>query len=297
MKSSVSSYSFQQLISAGEITQFETVALAAEMGFEGLDFTDLRPDNRKDASLEEQLDFARRLRVEADRVGIAIVSYTIGANLYTGSPEGDAAEVERLCGQLRVAAALGAQCMRHDVCYKNVVDGKLVGFDRMLPTIAKNARAVTEYAKTLGIRTCTENHGYIAQDSDRVERLYYAVDHENYGLLVDVGNFACADEDSAKAVSRLAPYAIHVHVKDFLKFAYGEDVPEELKSFPTRARNRLAGCAIGDGVIPVKQCLAILKAADYNGYVSIEFEGHKPCLDEIRLGLSRLKDYLKEIEA
>ena len=294
MKPSVSSYSFQQLISQGEITQFETVALAKELGFEGIEFTDLRPENKKDVTLEEQLAFAQLLRAEAERCGIAIVSYTVGANLYQGSEEADCAEVERLKGQVRIAAELGAATMRHDVCYKNTVGDRLVGFDRMLPTIAKNARAVTEYASTLGIRTCTENHGYIAQDSDRVERLYYAVDHDNYGLLVDVGNFACADEDSARAVSRLAPYAVHVHVKDFHKIPFGQTVPEDIKSFPTRARNRLVGCAIGDGDIPVAQCLAILKSAGYDGFVSIEFEGSRPCLDELRLGLSRLKDMIAE---
>ena len=67
----------------------------------------------------------------------------------------------------------------------------------MLPTIAANARKVTEYAATLGIKTCSENHGTIAQDSYRVEKLFSAVAHENYGLLVDMGNFACVDEDSA----------------------------------------------------------------------------------------------------
>lgn len=294
MKTSVSSYSFQQLLSTGEMTQLDTIAAAAELGFDGIEFTDLRPENKKDASLEEQLAYAKLLRAEAERVGIAIVSYTIGANLYKGSAEADALEVERLCGQLRVAEALGAKNMRHDVCYKNTVDGRVVGFDRMLPTIAKNARAVTEFAQTLGIRTCSENHGYIAQDSDRVERLYYAVDHDNYGLLVDVGNFACADEDSVRAVSRLAPYAIHVHVKDFIKLPFGTEAPEGTKSFATRACNRLMGCAIGDGDIPVKQCLAILRAAEYDGYVSIEFEGSKPCLDELRLGISRLKEYIAE---
>ena len=30
-----------------------------------------------------------------------------------------------------------------------------------------------------------ENHGYFAQDSDRVEKLINAVDHPNFGLLLD----------------------------------------------------------------------------------------------------------------
>ena len=61
----------------------------------------------------------------------------------------------------------------------------------------------------------SENHGFFAQDSDRVEKMVNAVASNNYGLLVDIGNFTCADEDPAIAVGRVAPYAFHVHAKDF----------------------------------------------------------------------------------
>ena len=289
MKTAVSAYSYEGYIREGKMTQLSCVAKAAEMGFSAIEFTDM-----KAPTLDEQKKLAESIRKEAERVGIEVIAYTIGGCLYKGSREEDLAEIERLKNQLDVAKLLGAPLMRHDVCYTLTKTGRGRSFDLMLPTIAENARAVTEYAATLGIRTCTENHGYIAQDSDRVERLYYAVDHDNYGLLVDVGNFACADEDSARAVSRLAPYTVHVHVKDFHKIPFGQTVPEDIKSFPTRARNRLVGCAIGDGDIPVAQCLAILKSAGYDGFVSIEFEGSRPCLDELRLGLSRLKDMIAE---
>jgi sugar phosphate isomerase/epimerase len=291
MKVSVSSYSYNQYIKAGKMTQFDAIEKAALQGFDGIEFTDLRPDNQS-GSLSEQLEYAQKLRAEAERVGIEIVAYLVGANLYTGSPYSDELEVKRVCDQLLVAKALGAKVLRHDVCYSEKINGKTVSFDRMLPTIAANARRITEYAATLGIRTCTENHGKIAQDSDRVERLYYAVDHPNYGLLVDIGNFACADEDSACAVSRVAPCAIHVHAKDFIKFPFGTEIPEGISAVHTRGRNRLSGCALGDGMIPVSQCLDILRSVGYDGYVSIEFEGNKPCLDELRLGLSRLRQYL-----
>ena len=56
MKTSVSSYSFQQLISKGEMTQFDAISVAKEMGFDGIEFTELRPDNKKDATLTEQIE-------------------------------------------------------------------------------------------------------------------------------------------------------------------------------------------------------------------------------------------------
>jgi len=290
MKLSVSSYSYQQQIKAGKMTQLDVVKVASEMGFEGIDFTELKPNDAP--TLQEQLDYAKKIRKEAEKYGIKVVGYTVGANLYKGTPEEDEAEVARLKGQVDVAVTMGAMVMRHDVCGKERrEDGTVVSFAKMLPTIAANARKVTEYAESKGIKTCSENHGYVAQDSDRVEALYNAVNHKNYGLLVDFGNFACVDENSAKAVSRLAAYAIHVHAKDFRIYPHGRGSEE--KGFSTRGCNKLVGCAIGEGDIPVAQCVAIMKRAGYDGFMTIEYEGNEDCIEGIKRGYKNLKSYIE----
>ena len=262
MKLTVTSYSFSQYINAGKLTQLTAIAAAKEIGLEAIEFTDLTPP--EGVSKE---DYARELRAEADRLGMEISSYTIGANLFQPTPEAEAAEIERLKKQVDIAEILGTKNMRHDVVWALTKTGAGRSFDLMLPTLAKNARIITEYAASKGIRTSSENHGYIAQDSDRMERLVNAVGHDNYGLLVDMGNFACADEDSAMAVSRVAPYAVYVHAKDFIKRTFYEG-PIPAGCFQTRGCNYLRGVAVGTGDIPVKQCLAILKRAGYDGYVS-----------------------------
>lgn len=274
------------------MTQLDAVRIAKEQGFDGIEFTDLMPC--QDPTLDDQLAYAEQIRKEAERVGIQIVSYLVGAKLYWGTPEEDAREVARVCEQVDVAAALGARLFRHDVCSSEHVNGKLVSFDRMLPTIAENARRISDYAAARGIRTCSENHGFVAQDSDRVERLYNAVCHDNYGLLVDIGNFACVDEDSIRAVSRLAPYAVHAHVKDFHVLPFDAELEEGQKYFRSRGCRKLMGCAVGDGSIPVAQCVAILKKAKYDAYLTIEFEGNGECLGELAKGLANLRRYVTE---
>ena len=290
MKLSVSSYSFRQYIKAGKMTQLDVVAKAKEMGFDGIDYTDLIPF--EGAGHEDRMAYAKEIRRVAEEAGIEIVAYTIGANLYQGSEEADAKEVERLMRELDVANALGAKLMRHDVCRSEQMDGHVVSFERMLPTIAANARKVTEYAATLGIRTCSENHGFVAQDSDRVAALYNAVGHENYGLLIDIGNFACVDEDSVHAVSRLAPYAFHVHAKDFRVRPFAQKPTPAASCITTRGCNYLYACAIGEGDIPVAQCVAILKRAGYDGYMTVEYEGVEDCGAGIARGLVNLKHYI-----
>ena len=286
MRVSVSSYSFGQQVWAGKMTQLDIVAKVKEMGFDAVEFTDI-----DGSDLAQQKENARKIRQEADRVGLEISNYTIGANLYQPTAEEVDAEVERLKGQVEIAAILGAKVMRHDVCWQLGKTGSARSFGLMLPTIAEAARRVAEYAATFGIKTCSENHGYIAQDSYRVEQLFNAENHDNYRLLVDIGNFICVDEDPAQAVSRVAPYAVHVHLKDMLVR------PEPVGPIcnATRGCNYFAGTVVGEGDIPVKKCLQILKQAGYDGIVSLEYEGAEDCLTGIARGLANVRKILAEI--
>ena len=287
MKVSVSSYSFMQYVWAGKMTQFESVAKAKELGFDAIEFVEI--DGGEDYAL--QVENAKKIRAEADRLGIEINAYAVGACLCRGNAEAEAAEVERLKRQLDIAHILGAKVMRHDVCGWLEKKGVMRSFDSMLPTIVANARQVADYGATLGIMTCTGNHGHISQDSGRMGRLFNAMAHDNYGLLVDMGNFICVDENPITAVSRVAPYAIHVHIKDMLV----RDEPGEFIRSSTRGGRYFGGAVVGEGDIPVKQCLRILKQAGYDDYVSLEYEGMEDCMSAIARGLKNIRKYLSEI--
>ena len=171
----------------------------------------------------------------------------------------------------------------------------LGGVPTALPTLIKGCRRVTEYAAEKGISTMVENHGYFAQDSDRVEKLVTGVANPNFGLLVDMGNFACADDPSDKAVGRVAKYAKHVHAKDF-HIKSGSEPDPGRGFFRSRAGNYLRGAVIGHGNIPVAQCIGILKRAGYDKYVSIEFEGIEQTLTGIEIGLENLKRFIAMAE-
>ena len=276
-----------QAIRSGALTQLDTIEAAHSLGLDAIEFIDLCPIYGKTPSYAEQAEYALRLREEAERLGMTINAYTIGANLFC---TGDDAlrEIERLCRQLDIAKTLGATVMRHDVVW-NYSGGRGRSFDMMLPVIAENVRKVADYGKSVGVITCSENHGIIAQDSIRVEKLFSRVAHENFGLLVDIGNFECVDEDPVLAVSRVAPYAVHVHAKDFICHSFEENYPH---GYLTRACRRLVGCAVGEGDVPVRRCISILKRAGYDGFVSIEYEGPGDPIDGIRRGIENLRTYI-----
>ena len=284
MKFSVSSYSFQRLLNSGKYTQLDLIGVAKEMGFDGIEFIDLMPtDGMSD------LEYAAVLRDAAEKAGIEIVAYTIGADFL--GEKGWEAEAQRLFGQVDVAEALGAKLMRHDATggFKGE-DAKYKSFDSALPVLANGCRMVTEYAAKKGIATMVENHGYFCQDSVRVEKLVNEVANPNFGLLVDMGNFMCADDEPAKAVGTVAKYAKHVHAKDFHKKSGNGPDPGD-GFFRTRGGDYLRGAVVGHGDVPVYQCVQTLKRSGYDGYVTIEFEGVEDNEWAIKTGLENLKKY------
>lgn len=286
MKIAVSTYSFNRLLVEKKMTQFECIAKAKEMGFDGIEFVDVLPHDG--SSIE---DYAKKLAEECKRVGITVTNYTIGADFLSGSNGDTKAEIERVKKQVDIAVILGATGMRHDATGGYAAPTNK-GFDQALPIIADACREVTVYAKTKGVRTMVENHGYFCQDSARVERLITTVAHENFGWLCDMGNFLCADEDPAKAYGTAARYAFYAHAKDFIVKSGNEPNPGD-GFFPSRAGNYLRGTIIGHGAVPVVQCIKTLKRNGYDGFLAIEFEGMEDVLAGIAIGLANLRRYVE----
>ena len=282
MKIAVSSYSFSGVMRTGEYNQFTIIQKAKDMGFDAIEFVDVIPH---DGSAPE--DYAKKLRAECARVGLPVSNFTFGAD-FINCPDTQA-EIDRVQGMVDLAEALGAKSIRHDA----TAGKRGVSFDKALPVLADACRQVTEYAAQKGIVTMVENHGVFCQDSRRVEQLYNAVDHPNFGLLCDMGNFLCADEDPAKAFGIAAPYARYVHAKDFHIKPASESDPGE-GFFRSRNGTYLRGAIIGHGNVPVKHCLAALKHAGYQGSIAIEFEGMEDTLKALEIGLVNLKRYIAE---
>ncbi len=282
MKISVTSYSYGQYINEDKLGLMGIIDNAAEMGFAGIEFSEGGWSNNLDLAVAE------KIKERCAERGIEVVSYCVGANFLAADLD---AEIERVKKQVDFAAAMGTKNMRHDVGYGFSGRKYSIGYDDALPYLAKGALEVTKYAEQKGVGTMTENHGYFSQDAARVEKLINTVAHPNFGALVDIGNFMCADEDPVKSVGIMAPYAKHVHAKDFYWKSGMEQNPGE-GWFQTRAMNYIRGAIIGQGEAKVYQSIKILKKAGYDGYITVEFEGMEDNLKGIRIGKDNLARFI-----
>ncbi len=282
MKLAVSTYSLSRWRREQKKTLEQSLDWIAQAGVQGVEFSGL-----DDQPVADPVRRAKELRAYCAKLGLAVPSYCVGAEFLV-APDQMRAVIEQVKREVDVAAALGVRSMRHDVT-RGPKEGDKRTFTQVLAVVAPAVRAVTEYAKTLGVKTSVENHGFYLQTAARVEALVKAVKNTNFGVTLDMGNFMCLDQDPVEGVKRLAKYAVMVHAKDFHVRSKKETPPTGWFATPTTIA--LRGAIVGHGVIDVPAQIRLLKRAKYDHFLSLEFEGMEEPTEGITLGL----DYLRKL--
>lgn len=144
--------------------------------------------------------------------------------------------------------------------------------------------ALCEFSDDFNINILVENHGGFSSDATLLTDVMRAVDHPRCGTMPDFGNFCvrrrdgdmwespCVEQyDIYKGVAELMPYAGAVSAKSFNFDEQGNE-----------------------SSIDFRAMLKLVKAANYQGYVGIEYEGNK--LSE-EAGIRATKKLLDTIRA
>ena len=109
--------------------------------------------------------------------------------------------------------------------------------------------------------------------------------------LLDFGNFLQLDQEPLEAIRDLAPYTVHTHFKDVKKVPRG--TPDSFP--PVRGDFALLGCLMGEGNVDVRGGVQILRAAGYDGYLTLEFEAPTDEKEGVRFCVDRAKAILEEL--
>lgn len=279
MKVGLSTYSLAGAIRDGQMDVLGAVRWIAENGGEQVE---LSPAGY---TLTGNPKLAEDVVKQAATCGIAISSYTVGANFIKLTEAEFRAEIERVKAEVDIGAALGVKRMRHDAGSRPPAEATVANFEADLPRLIVACREVADYAAQYGITTSVENHGFHVQNSERVQRLILGVDRPNFRTTLDVGNFLCADEDAVAAVKNNLSFASHVHFKDF----YVRDQDPGEGWFRSRHGRFLRGAIVGQGDVPVAEIITLIRESGYDGFISIEFEGMEECRKGSRIGMANVR--------
>ena len=283
MKIGLTSYSMNNYICGGLMSVTEVMRFAKEKGAEHIELVPFGFTLHDDATGEFNEELIAEIKAVSAEIDLPLSNYAVLGDLLKFDPDAKKAEVERLKRHIDVAAKLGLERMRHDISsFRRPLESNTpTAFEREFPIAVETSRELADYASQYGITTLVENHGFFVNGSDRVIRLIEEVNRDNFGLLLDTGNFTCVDENCTVAVKKCAPYAKMVHLKDFyirradrLTGNGGLFRCDSGCWFSSNSGvSMLRGSILAQGDLDIWTILGYIRDAGYNGFVSVEFEG------------------------
>ena len=223
---------------AKQIDMFQFVDYCADQGWEGAELTSYYfPKDVTD-------EYLRKVRDLAAKRGVAVSGTSVG-NTFT-HPKGEKRDENIALTKLWIdhAVVLGAPFVR---CFAGSLP-KGMSESEARKNCIEAFEECCAYAAGKRVYLAMENHGGIVAEPEGVLEIVRAIKSPWFGLNLDTGNFHT--EDPYGDMVKCAPYAINIHLKAEIK-PKGAKLGEP-SDFPRIAK--------------------ILREADYQGFVGLEYE-------------------------
>jgi len=154
------------------------------------------------------------------------------------------------------------------------------GNDIDLAIVAEKLTALAVYGESIGVVPLIETNGVLA-DSDVMLSLLQRVKSKNVGVIWDIHHpYRFFGEAPSFTYSKIGGYIKHVHIKDSAILSDG----------------KIKYVLTGEGDVPIKECIDLLKSGGYNGSVSLEWvKRWYEDLSEPGIVFMQYADYMKKI--
>jgi len=229
----------------------EIVENASRMGFDGIEFRGLKDeiDISKLPEFTREIEETKKLFSDHK---ITVSGIALSARFAVVDSEKMEKHFEETRRGIKLAAQLDAKIVR--VFGGNVPEGYTL--EKVIPVLVENLRLMGDVAKDYGVTLALETHDAWT-DSSVVSRVMEEINHPNVGVLWDMHHpFRFNHEDPEETYGNLAPYIVSVHVKDSILDENGQ----------------VRYVLFGEGDVPLKKMLEMLRDGGYDGYVTFEWE-------------------------
>jgi sugar phosphate isomerase/epimerase len=267
----VSTYSFWRFNNATKLTIPQCIDLAAEFGFDGVEILHRQMEREDNAHLQQ-------LKQQAFKLGLDLMGFSTHQSFVSPDAEVRQRNIDMTRDQIEIAYRLGIPTMRintgrwgtigdFDELMRNrgiepILPGHTEdeGFKWVIDSIEQLIPKAQECGVTLGL----ENHWGLGRDAVGVLRIVKAIDSPWLQVTADTGNFL---EDQYAQLEQIAPHAVLVQAKTY----YGGGTWYTLE-------------------IDYHRVAKIFRDANYQGYVSLEFEGKEDYATAIPQSLNLLRE-------
>ena len=274
-----SAIGYQQAFRAGRLDMFGFLKLARELNMDGVDLHARSFDSQERQYLKEIKE-----RCVAYGLSIACVSIS---NDFANPGGGPAEEVAMTKGWIDVAQFLGAPVVR--VFAGNTPSGETeeVAWGRVVDGL----RQVALYGKDVGVKVALQNHNHLAlaKTGDDVLRMIEQVGPDLLGHVLDTGQYAGSPGASGNTVDNQGRFNFYRSMEQTAHLAVF--VRAKLYYGGSRATGRK------DAVIDYDRVFDLLRRVNYNGFISLVYEGLEAEETAIPKGVEFLRGYIERARA
>jgi sugar phosphate isomerase/epimerase len=272
IKLSVSSYSYWHF-KGDKFPITGVIDEAAKMGLDGIDVLHRQMESEDNAYLQD-------IKKHAFLNGIALTCLSIHQGFVTPDKAELKKHVDHTNHCIELAYKMGIPCLRLNTGRWNTIKSfdELManrGIEPILPGYTEDdgykwcvdgIQQCLKKAEECGVLLALENHWGLGSTPEGMLRLHDTVNSPWLGLLMDTGNFL---ENPYEKLEKIVSKTSFVQAKTY--YGGGEWYSLDLD---------------------YKRIIAMLKKANYQGYISIEFEGKEPGTVGVQKSVDLLRKYL-----
>jgi sugar phosphate isomerase/epimerase len=235
---SVNAYAFNSMLRSGEMTFFDMMEFAANIGLDAVDLTGYYFQSYPEIPTDNELFKLKRKALE---LGLNI-SWTGIRNDFV-NPDSDSRKADRkmIRQWLEVSSRLGASIMRI-FAGKHAYEGYLR--KEVKDWLVDEFRTCAGYGEETGVLVGLQHHNDFLFRSDEIIDILERVDSEWFGLILDIGSLHA--DNPYHEIQKLAPYANYWFIKEHVH-PNGNKTP-----------------------VDMKKIASIIKNDGYQGYISFE---------------------------
>lgn len=271
-------YSLNKTIKKENWSITDFIEYASRLSIDGVELLDMYwKDKEKDI---------KEVNAALQRFNIPVSAYAVTNNFVKETSFERAEEVAKVEEGIQIAKQLGTNIVR-------IFCGDLhenLSYEDAKSWIVKSIQQAAKSAEKEQVFLAIENHGLIAGKSEQIKEIIKKVNSPYVKSTFDTGNFLLVHEKPQHAFDILIDDIVHVHFKDFRL----KEANETLKAFHTTKGAELIGAIPGDGEVDLPIIVNRLQSMNYNGWLSIEYEGYDDAVTSSEEAVRSLQDLLKK---
>lgn len=236
---SINAYSFNSELRSGEMTFYDMMEYAADIGLDAIDLTGYYFNSYPESPSNREIFNLKRKALE---LGLDIAWTGVRNDFATPDPIKRNNDIELIKNWLQVSSKIGSPIMR---VFTGRHKSENYSKDDVKKWMVDDFKTCAKYGELNGVIVGLQNHDEFLFSSNEVIDMLKRVHSDWFGLILDCGSLPSSNP--YKEIENLAPYANYFFVKEHVKQKDSTKVPADIQ--------RIA---------------KIIQSSNYRGYVSFE---------------------------